>query len=417
MTTFTNKLRFLLPAMCLVVVFGGCEDSVTDYSNLTSGDTATSSDTDTMVTGTDNIGIPGTDSDSVLDTDSSSDSASDSAVVTPVATNAVVMTSDYESGAVSVLATGTRSQVGDRLVVHSDTVCRYDAITDNVFLVSRLGSDAVTVLSPKADFAPIQQYSVDPGTNAQDIAVVSAERAYVPRFASADILVVNPLTGAKLGRVDASPYADADGNPEAAQAIYKDGVVYVTLQRLDPSWQTTAYSSVLMIDAASGAVQKEAKLTGKNPTGVLRFNDTLQAFILAETGAYGVLDGGVETLKADGTPSGMIVTEQTLGGDVMDAIVTKPDLGFAVIGVPGADGANTQLVTFNPMTGAKGQILIASEGYAMSFMALLGQKEIWVSDRHFTNSGVRVFDAKTAAELTPAPVNVGLPPAMICFDR
>ena len=332
----------------------------------------------------------------------------------PIAT---VIATDYSSGAVSLVATGTRAVTSNIQVVAPDTFCQYDNITGYMYLISRLGSDAVTVLDTANNYQPIGQYSVEAGTNAQGIAVVSTEKAFVPRLGSPELQIVHPTNGTELGRIDLSGYADADGIPDASQAVYKDGIVYVTLERIDPNWSPTEYSSVLLINSTTNAVIDEIRLTGKNPTGILRYNDVADAFILVETGVYGVLDGGIETMTADGTLSGLVITEETLGGDVVDAIITAPNVGFAVIAVPTDTGAVTQLVAFNPSTGIKLSTLIQSTGYDLSFLSLNGNGELWVADRNPSAPGIRIFDTATVLELTAIPVDVGLPPLMVCFNR
>lgn len=347
--------------------------------------------------------------------DSDSDNDSDSVAIQNEPVVALVTTTDYMSGAISSIAGDSMDATNQLSVVHSDTVCRYDSTTNKMYLVHRMGSDAVTVLDPDT-FEVVSQYSVEAGTNAQDIAVVSAERAYVPRLGSAEILVVNPTTGVEIQRIDLSLYADADGVPEAAQAYFRDGTVFITLNRLNPMWSVEEYSSVILLNAETGAVKKEVQTTATNPSGVLRFNKATQAFVLIETGAYGVLDGGVETLSTNGILSGLLVSEADLGGDVFDAIIATETLGFAVIGVAGESGSKTQLVTFNPKKGTVGDTLVASEGYDLASMELLDGGLLWVADRNMTNPGVRIFDVATLEEVTPSPINVGLPPSRICFN-
>ncbi|MBN2714786.1 MAG: hypothetical protein JXX14_02960 [Deltaproteobacteria bacterium] len=337
--------------------------------------------------------------------------------VNTVGDTGIVVTTDYSTGAVSVVTAETRVVQRNTQVIHSDSICRYDEVTGHIFVISRFGSDAITVLNEDAGYKPMAQYSVEAGTNAQDIAVIGPGRAVVPRIGSPELLVVHPTLGTEIARVDLSAYADSDGNPEASQAIFRDGKVYVTLQRLDMYWAPTDYSALLIINPATYAIEREVILNGKNPTGILRYNTPLSAFILTETGSYGVLDGGIETMTLDGTLSGMIITEATLGGDIIDAIVTAPDMGFAIISEPTATGAATRLVTFNPMTGFKGETLISSAGYDLSYMSLNGESEIWVTDRNFFNPGIRIFDTHTAQELTASPIDVGLPPIMVCFER
>jgi hypothetical protein len=307
-------------------------------------------------------------------------------------------------------------------VVHSDSVCRYDPITSQIFLVSRGGSGSIAAWNWRnAGLEWAMQYSVGADTNPQDIAVVNPQKAVIPRLDQTDLLVVHPTKGTALGAIDISMFADSDGLPEAAQAISVNGTVYVTLQRINNiTWAPSEFSSVLIIDGATNVVTAQVKLNVKNPTGKLRYSDAVNGLVLAGTGAWGALDGGIEVMGLDGTLSGVLVTEATLGGNVADAVIATPTMGYAVIGVPDEtdpDVTNTHLVAFNPQTGVKGATLIVSQGYNLSYLELSRDGKLWVTDRTSTNPGVRIFNVADNAEITSTPLNVGLPPSMICLVK
>ncbi len=332
---------------------------------------------------------------------------------------AMVMTTDYESGAISTVNTATLAVQPAHHVVHSDSVCRYDPITSQIFLVSRGGSGSIAAWNWRnAGLEWAMQYSVGADTNPQDIAVVNPQKAVIPRLDQTDLLVVHPTKGTALGAIDISMFADSDGLPEAAQAISVNGTVYVTLQRINnTTWAPSEFSSVLIIDGVTNAVTAQIKLNVKNPTGKLRFSDAVDGLVLAGTGAWGALDGGIEVMGLDGTLRGILVTEAALGGDVTDAVIATPTKGYAVISVSGENGSDTHLVAFNPQTGVKGATLIVSQGYNLSNLELSRDGKLWVADRTSTNPGVRIFNVADNAEITSAPLNVGLPPSMICLVK
>jgi hypothetical protein len=335
---------------------------------------------------------------------------------TPAPGSALVVTSDYESGAYAAIDPATREAVPTVDVIHQDSVCRADPITGHVFIVERRLADAVGIVDTAGSWKLIAEYSVGAGTNPQDLAVVSAKRAYVARYAVPSLLVVDPLSGAALGAVDLSSYADEDGSPEASWLLVHGDRVYVALQKL-VDLEVEGLSSVAVVDAASGEVEKEIVLAGANTYGKLRYAKAVDRIPLIEAGRFGVLDGGIQLLDpGDDTVSPWVVTEAALGGDLSDAVIAGADLGFAVIGVPTEGGAKTRLVSFDPSTGEVGETLIESEGWQLGFIELDEDgDELWVADRHPSLPGVRVFDVATRAELTATPIDVGLPPFMICF--
>jgi hypothetical protein len=337
---------------------------------------------------------------------------------TPTPGSAFVVTTDYETGAYAALDPASRRAVPNIDLIHKDAVCRADPVTGYTFVVSRLGADAVEIVDTAGTWGVIGEYSVGAGTNPQDIAVVSAGRAYVARYAEPSLLVIDPLDGTALGEVDLSAYADADGSPEAAWLLVRGDRVYAALQKL-VDFQVDGPSSIVVVDAASGEVRREVILAGGNVYGKLRYAPAIDRIPLVVVGRFGELDGGVQLLDPNNdTVSPYVITEAALGGDLVDAVIAAPDLGFAVIGVPAGDGETTRLVAFDPGTGEAGATLIDDDAWELGFIELDPDgDELWVADRSADAPGVRVFDAATGAELTDAPVDVGLPPFMICFTE
>lgn len=332
--------------------------------------------------------------------------------------SALVVTTDYETGAYAAIDPSSYVAVSNIDIIHKDAICRADPTTGHVFIVSRLGADAIDIVDIYGTWDIATEYSVGAGTNPQDIAVVSASRAYVARYAESSLLVLNPFTGAQSGSVDLAAYADADGLPEAAWMLARGDKIYVALQKLVDA-EVDGRSSILVIDATTGLVEKEIVLAGANMYGKLRYAAAVDRIPLIEVGAFGALDGGIQLLDpATDTVSAYIVTEQVLGGDLSDAVIASVTRGYAVIGVPNGNGQETHLVAFDPSTGAVGETLIESDGWHLGFLELTPDgDELWVAERNPKQPGVRVFDAATGTEILAAPIDVGLPPFMICFPE
>ena len=131
------------------------------------------------------------------------------------ATKGFVITTDYSSGTLSVVDLDTRQVTRDVAIISSDAVARcYQGL---LYVVNRFGYDNVQVIDPARGYATLRQFSVGSGANPQDIAFASPAKAYVSRLSSPDLLIVNPASGATLGTISLAPWADGDGNPEAAR--------------------------------------------------------------------------------------------------------------------------------------------------------------------------------------------------------
>src|SRR5262245_28281675 len=126
-------------------------------------------------------------------------------------TRAFVLTTDFQTGSLSVNALGTTTVTKDVAAVYSDAVERwYGGL---LYVVNRFGQDNVQVIDPAQGYATVRQFSTGNGTNPQDICFVSPTKAYVTRYEVSDLLIVNPSTGASLGVIPLGAFADADGVP------------------------------------------------------------------------------------------------------------------------------------------------------------------------------------------------------------
>lgn len=339
---------------------------------------------------------------------------------TPVA--ALVVTSDFESGSYSTVDLSTHAVNADVAAIHPDAVCRFETNLRRPFIIERFGADAVDVIAPDKHWAVARQYSVGAGTNPQDIAAVSGERAYVARLGSPELLVVHPLTGKSIEAIDLSVYADDDGVPDVTWLYALDGEVFALLARLE-NFKPTDESTLLVLDGATGAVETAIPLTHTNPSGKLRYHPTLNRFVIIETGGFsslggaGDLDGIVELFDPiTRTVSGPVITAEALGGDIIDAVIVSATNGVAIIEKGAGNDLVTELVAFNPATGQKGEVIQTADTWAYSALALTPDgAQVWLADRTRTNPGIRIFDADSLDPLTDAPIDVGLPPFMICF--
>jgi len=126
-------------------------------------------------------------------------------------TRAFVFQTDYSTGSLSVDDLAPRTAHCDVAPVNSDATLRwYGGL---LYVVNRYGADNIQVIDP-ATHATLRQFSVGNGSNPHDIAFASPTRAYVTRFESTDLWIVNPVTGAHTGTVSLAAFADADGIPE-----------------------------------------------------------------------------------------------------------------------------------------------------------------------------------------------------------
>lgn len=338
----------------------------------------------------------------------------------PACGRLVVATTDYQSGSIAIVDADSSFRVAaDVTAIHSDAVVR--CFGNAVYVVNRSGGDNIQVLDPAAGFATIRQFSVGPGSNPQDIAVLTEERAYVSRLGSTQLLEVDPSTGAVRAEISLVVFADPDGTPDMAGLVYEEPFLYVAIQRLDYGGGTylpvppsmlavldTRTNQLVDVDASSAGVQGIV-LQGLNPIALHRQQST-GTLLVACAGVYGTLDGGIERVDLAGNRSlGWMVREADLGGDLIEFADVEGSRGYVT--VSNSLGL-TSLLAFDRGTGAVVDTLHASSGYHLSDVAATPCGSVVVCDRNPVAPGLRVFDAESGNPVPglSQPISTGLPP-------
>ena len=333
---------------------------------------------------------------------------------------AYVLTSDFMTGSLSVVDLDTRAVSLDVEAIHSDAVARW--YQGELYVVNRFGQDNVQVVSGTPPHHTVRQFSTGNGSNPQDIAFVSASKAYVTRYAEPSLLIVNPTTGASPGAIDLSAFADGDGIPDMARMIRVGRWLFVALQRLT-SFVPSGTSMVAVVDTEADTVldvnpalpgTQAIVLAAQNPVTTFAYDPAGRRLLVGCTGNLTVLDGGVEAIDPASFQSlGLVVTEAVLGGDLGDLAWYSGTRSYAIV----SDASfNTSLVAWNPSTGAAIGPVFSPVGFVLPDCAVNDRGELYLCDNDFLAPGVYVFSAATGAPLA-GPIGTGLPPQQVVFDE
>lgn len=343
-------------------------------------------------------------------------------------TRAFALTTDFFSpGGLSVADLGTHAVQVDAAAVHSDAVARWhDGL---LYVVNRFGGDNVQVIDPAQGYATVRQFSVGNGSNPQDIVFVSPTKAYVSRYGSSDLLVVNPsaVNGLPMTSISLAAFNDQDGLPEMVRMFRVERYLFVACQRLD-NFQATNTSVVVVIDtqtdtvvdvdAVAPGVQAIA-LALRNPVTAFAFDRAHSRLLLGCAGVFGVAgDGGIEAIDPFRFESlGVVVTGSELGGDINDVAWLSPTKGYALVA---PNFSSNLLVSWNPTTGLLSDTLLTSaNGFGLPDFELNDRGELYVCRNTFTVQeppGLLVFSTATD-QLIAGPLGTGLPPVCVVFDE
>ena len=334
------------------------------------------------------------------------------------AQRAIIATTDFTTGDLSVIDTRTQTSKNDLLLIHSDA--RVRTFGDKVYILNLLPMDNIIVLSKDDLSSPLTQYSTGNGSNPHEIVFASDTKAYVSLYGRNYAKILNPTTGDSLGVIDLSTFSDADGLPEASQmAIFGDHL-FIAAQRLE-SFSPTEYSTIAVVDMQTDTlVDVDPDSDGIQGIRLEATNPFAQAqrggkWILAAPASFFAQDGGIEVVDLLALKTnGLVITEETLGGNV-GAITMVSDLeGYVVV----SDASFTNsLRRFNLATGLASDPLPGHSGGYTQTIAVKGNS-LYVMDQGVssdpTSIGVRIYDTKTDL-LSAGPISTGLPPNDIAF--
>jgi len=341
-----------------------------------------------------------------------------------------VVSSDFSSGGrFNIIDTASLLPLPSLSNIHSDAVLRY--ANGKVYIINRLNRDSILVLDPSLAFFPQQEFSVEQGSNPQDIAYINSSKAYISLYNRKYIIVVNPSSGVILNRIDLSAYSEAsssgstgiDGFPEMSRMALYNSILYLQLQRLDRNHPSGFpfpgdYSYLLRIDTVSDQILGVIKTPARNPCGKMQIvnlgqDPHLIVCLPGKLGYLSELDGGIAAynlVKGEFRES-FLLLESEVGGDVLDMVLKSETEGYAYVL---DNGFNKSIVRFNPSTGKKISTIATYTSSAgnISGLALSSSGKLFLGDSGLSTPGVSVYDTNQNPPvlLTPTPLSVGLKP-------
>lgn len=320
----------------------------------------------------------------------------------------------------------------DLEVTSSDAIVRME--DGRAFVVNRLGFDNLQGLDPLSGFRTSFQYTMGNGANPHDLVVLPDEDgsagggsegsgppavAFVTRYEPPynDVAIVDLRDGALLDRIDLTPYArNPDRLPRPHQAILLNGLIYISMQDADASFDRFENGRVIVIDPVLRDVIDVIELTGRNPFQTLIHSRETGLLYVGMAGKFSdgshaaELTGGVEAIDpATHRSLGLIVDDDDLGGNVSAVAIASSTLGYCVI----TDASFRNLVVaFNPSTGE----VLGSVFESFNQIATIesdGDGYLLVTDSSSFQPRLIVLDAMTGLPVAFLPLR--LPPSSVAI--
>ena len=324
---------------------------------------------------------------------------------------------------------------------------------ETIYQLGRLDLDSLTKFDPVDTSIVGFQYSVngdETGANPHDVVFASETKAYVLRYGSPIVWVVNPSahnqSGFLTGLIDLSAYDpdpnDADNSPKPTSGVIVDDKLFVLMQRLSGSngFQPIEQGYVAVIDTTSDTEIDTGKgeadnlfgipLGSLNPTNI-RYNETTEEIYLTSRGnifvEFNMLPGDPYTgglyaiddatydlskLLDDGdeaTNNGMGFIERTF--------VISDDKGYVSLYAAQAptDGSSRSVLhTFNLATGELGEPVAALNGQTVTTMTMGSDGFVWVGVNNGSAPGFIRLNPEDDTAVEPF-IATELPPLNVVF--
>lgn len=319
--------------------------------------------------------------------------------------------SDYSAYRVDRISlTNGNTVVGSYPATSADSVITTDG-TD-LYQIGRFGTDTITRFDPVDTSIADYQYSVnqdgDASANPQAIAFLNSNKAYITRYGSNALWIINPDAASeedfKIGEIDLSAY-DADV-PDMTNAIIVGSKLFVLLERLEGFVPNkVAYLAVIDTETDTEIQTNQGndglagiELSVVNPTA-LQYNETTGEIYVVGRGNYfenstvttDFHSGGIEVIDPDTYEHSVLLNDGTDAenqGYFVDAEIVNANLGYLLTY---ASFGVTTLRTFNPTTGLLSEELF--EGLQDADITTLAQgpdNHLWVGIAGESNGYMRI---------------------------
>jgi len=239
-------------------------------------------------------------------------------------------------------------------LVSSDPLLR---VTNRaVFAVNRFTFDNLQRLDPESDFATSWQVGVGPGSNPQDVLMLTEERGYVTRYEPPynDVAVFDPRRGTIRASIPLGELAEnRDATPRASRMRKADGFVFVGLQDIDRTFTRYGEGKLAVIDTNLDEVVGVIPLGGKNPGTIelLHGEDGRSRLYVALSGVFpGLvpreLSGGVFVVDVTNRAVERIaLDDDDAGGNIGALAMASEALGYVVVS---DESFRNSLLAFDP---------------------------------------------------------------------
>ena len=292
---------------------------------------------------------------------------------------AYVATAGGGAGQIERYSLASNTQVGTYPATLTDLRVATDGAS--VYQIGRFNLDTLTKYDARNTSEEIFQYSVDGDetqSNPYEVIFVNETKAYVVRYGSAKVWIINPSVssmeeeGFKIGELDLSAY-DSGATPNASGAVLAGDNLYVLMERLDETFAPSSVGYVAVFDTFTDEEINTGKgesgllgikLSTLNPGAIQYLEASDEIYVTGRGNIYGntsvtgdPYQGGIETIDPATFDIDMLLDDgnQDDNNDFFsDALIVSPSVGYLITNSgfdPNTFASIDTLRAFNPTTG------------------------------------------------------------------
>jgi len=251
----------------------------------------------------------------------------------------------------------------------------------HVYEIGRFGLNTITKYDINDTAAPVYQFSVngeEMQANPYDIIFVSETKAYVIRYGSTAVWIVDPSVDAmseadfKTGELDLSVY-DTGGAPKASGAVLVGDRLFILMERLDSAFAPSSVGYVAVFDTTTDEQINTGQgtdglpgiaLSTLNPSNIQYLAESDEIYVTGRGNIFGSpsvtgdpYQGGIETIDPTTYAIEMLVDDGTQDDNndfFSSALVVSPSVGYLITNSgfdPTTFASIDTLRSFNPTTG------------------------------------------------------------------
>ncbi|MCU4674654.1 cadherin repeat domain-containing protein [Catenovulum sp. 2E275] len=362
--------------------------------------------------------------------------------IQPVSAVAIhTVASDYTSGQQVLILDSDTYQITNTKIALTDIKTDYTIKTyqDDLYHIGRYTIDTIEKFTAEdmensAYSFSTQQAGEEASGNPYDIVFVNEEKAFVIRYGSDKVLIINPSATDEsdfiTGSIDISAYnAGTATNPTAADGLINDGKLYIVMQRMENWVPQTAYVAVFDVQTGEEIetnANSEDNLKGIPLNGINPQQDSLTAYAdnlyITSNAAYSTTDistSKIEKISLDNYALTEVLNasdiENNTANVLSETIIVNDEQGYfyASSGWP----AVSNLYQFNPSTGLITQADVAAtvmNAEGIADIALDTENRLWVSVSSDAAPGVDVYSVEDNS-LLENRITTELPPVRVEF--